>query len=221
MAQPSRLLLNVVLLLPALALHGAGLAAAPGPAGPSLTFTEQGVDVDGMTPGGTVVWFGFGRDVVEYAAAHSQSQGTAVADSQGHAALAVPSGVPQQSVWVAVDLKNGAYAQASPAGFSPGGYGLGGGALNQGSGSAADKLLDPTDFIHVLLVRPGQGAWAATVGRGGPRDESDPAEGSLKVSFANFDALVPGIPAPAKVNAKDLLVVAHPRTMEIGILTIG
>jgi hypothetical protein len=36
-----------------------------------------------------------------------------------------------------------------------------------------------------------------------------------------LDALVPGVAAPAKLNSKDLLVVAHPRTMEVGILTVG
>jgi len=212
--------LNLLLVLQAAALSGAALDAAPAPAAPSLTFTVQAVEAQGLTPGGTVVWFGIGREVVECSAVHSERQEAAVVDSQGHAVLAVPAGVPEQSVWVAVDLKTGAYAQGSPAGFSPGGFALGGGSLDQGA-AAADRLLDPADFIHLLLVRPGKGAWAATIGRGGPKDEAGPADGSLKVSFANLEALVPGVPAPAKLDAKDVLVVTHPRTMEIGILILG
>jgi hypothetical protein len=208
-------------LLPALLLSAAPPAAAQAPAAPSLSFTAQAVTAEGMTPGGTVIWFGFGREEVEYSAVHSERQETSAADAQGHAVLMAAAGVPQQSAWVAVDLKTGAWAQGSPAGFSPGGYALGGGAFDQGGAAAAGKLLDPTDFIHVLLVRPGQGAWAATIGRGGPKDESSAAEAKLKVSFANLDALVPGVPAPTQLNAKDLLVVAHPRTMEIGILVGG
>jgi hypothetical protein len=204
-----------------LVLATAAAGAVPAAAGPALSLLAQEVDADGMTPGGVVVWFGMGREALEYSAAHSELQEAALADGQGHAALPVPAGVPEQSIWVAVDLKTGAYVQASPAGFAPGGFQLGGGALNLGAGSAADKLLDPADVIQVLLVRPGQGAWAATIGRGGPRDEADPAESSLKVSFGNLDPLVPGVPAPAKLAPKDLVVVTHPRTMAIGILTIG
>jgi hypothetical protein len=43
----------------------------------------------------------------------------------------------------------------------------------------------------------------------------------LRVSFGKLEPLVPGVAAPAKLNAKDLLLVAHQRTMELGILTIG
>ena len=135
--------------------------------------------------------------------------------------LAVANGVPAQSVWVAVDLKTGAYAQGSPAGFAAGRYELGGGALGLGSGALPDQLLDRSDFVHLLLVRPGKGAWALTVGRGGADDESSPGDARLKVSFDKLEPMLPGVAAPAKLSAKDLLLVAHPRTMELGILTVG
>jgi hypothetical protein len=208
----------LVLALPALAPRA---AAQQIPVGPAVSFTAQAVQVQGMTPGGIVVWFGIGRDVVEYSAIQSQRQQTTVADTQGTAVLAVANGVPAQSVWVAVDLKTGAYAQGSPAGFAAGRYELGGGALGLGSGALPDQLLDRSDFVHLLLVRPGKGAWALTVGRGGADDESSPGDASLRVSFGKLEPLVPGVAAPAKLNAKDLLFVAHPRTMELGILTIG
>jgi hypothetical protein len=42
------------------------VAAQQIPVGPAVSFTAQAVQVQGMTPGGIVVWFGIGRDVVEY-----------------------------------------------------------------------------------------------------------------------------------------------------------
>ncbi len=44
---------------------GAQPALQPGPV---LSFSVQAVQAQGMTPAGTVVWFGVGRDVQEYAA---------------------------------------------------------------------------------------------------------------------------------------------------------
>jgi hypothetical protein len=193
-------------------------AAAP----PTLTFSPQTVQVQGMTPGGTVVWFGMGLDVVEYSAMRSERQETAVADAQGGATLAFPSAVPPQSVWVAVDLATGAFALGSPPAFTPGRFNLAAGAIFSGTGSASDQLADPADCVHVLLVRPGQGAWAATIGRGGVNDQSSPTDASLRFSIESLVPLTPGAAAaPARLGAKDLLFVARPRTLEIGTATVN
>jgi hypothetical protein len=191
-------------------------------AGPALTFSSQTVQVQGMTPGATVVWFGMGLDIVEYSEMRSERQETAVADAQGGATLIFQAAVPPQSVWVAVDLTTGAFALGSPPAFTAGSFNVAAGSIVNGTGSASDQLTDPAGCVHVLLVRPGQGAWAATIGRGGVNDQSSPMDASLRFSIESLGPITPGAAAaPAKLGAKDLLFVARPRTMEIGTLTVN
>ncbi len=196
--------------------------SAQTPALPALSFAAQAVQVQGMTPAGTVVWFGIGLDRIEYSEVRSEWQQAAVADAQGNASLSLPAAVPALSIWVAVDLTTGAFALGSPPGFSPGRFGVAAGAIFSGTGSASDQIADSADFIHVLLVRPGQGAWAATIGRGGVNDQSSPTDASLRFAIESLVALTPGAPAaPGKLSPNDLLFVARPRTMEIGTLTVN
>ena len=72
-----------------------------------------------MTPGGDVVWLAMLRKMVEYEAVYLRRQAVVQADAKGVAELPVADGVPPQAIWIAIDLKTGAYAMASPAGFSP------------------------------------------------------------------------------------------------------
>ncbi len=191
-------------------------------AGPALIFSSQTVQVQGMTPGATVVWFGMGLDIVEYSEMRSERQEAAVADAQGGATLTFQAAVPPQSVWVAVDPTTGAFALGSPPAFTPGHFNVVPGSIVNGTGSASDQLTDPAGCIHVLLVRPGQGAWAATIGRGGVNDQSNPTDASLRFSIESLAAITPGAAAaPARLAAQDLLFVARPRTMEIGTLTVN
>jgi len=71
----------------ALAVPGLGRAAraqAP-PAGPTLVVSAQAVTASGMTPGGTVVWLGMARQVVDYEAAFVRRHGIVQADALGNA----------------------------------------------------------------------------------------------------------------------------------------
>ena len=213
--------------LAALAVLGALAAPAwsqpPPAAGPSLVISAAAVTAAGMTPGGDVVWLAMVRKVVEYEAVYLRRQGVTPADAKGVAQLPLAEAetvVPPQSIWIAIDLKTGAYAMASPAGFSPLPFDLAPDALNVRGDALADQLVDVADHAEILLVRPGKGAWGKGIGRGGADDDSSPSDVAFKLSFDKLDPLrgADG-PSTGKLNPRDLLFVLHPEAMAIAVVT--
>jgi hypothetical protein len=210
------------------ALLAAGLLLAARAGGqtpalvPTLVFSDQAIQAQGMSAGGSVIWFGIGRQVREYAETLSEHQAVTVADAQGQSQLAVAPAVPRHSIWVAVDLKTGLFVLAGPPAFPLRRFELKPAAVSVGGGSAGDQILDPSDIIEVLLVRPGQGAWSKSISRGSVEDQAGPGAAYVAFSLGQLLTVQPGgAAAPAKVNAGDLLFVAHPRAMEIGSAVIG
>src|SRR5215470_18716370 len=84
---------------------------------PTLVFSDQAIQAKGMSAGGSVVWFGIGSEVREYAETLSEHQDVTVADAQGQSILDVSPTVPRRSLWVAVDLETGLFALAAPPAF--------------------------------------------------------------------------------------------------------
>ena len=219
---------KILLVLVALSsLAGLGDVATPAwsqppPAvGPALMVTATAVTAAGMTPGGDVVWLAEVRKVIEYEAAYGRRQGVVQADAQGGAQIPLADAVvPPQSIWIAVDLKTGAYAMASPAGFSPLPFDLAPDALNVRGDALADQLADIADHAEILMVRPGKGAWGKRLGRGGPDDESSPTDVAYKLSLDHLEPLRGADGPPSgKLNPKDILFVLHPEAMAIAAVT--
>ena len=143
------------------------------------------------------------------------------ADPLGVAQIPVAEAVPPQSIWIAIDLKTGAYAMASPSGFSPLLFDLLPEALNVRGDALADQLVDVADHAEILLVRPGKGAWAKTVGRGGDDDDSSPNDAAYKLALDKLEPLrAADGPSSGKLAAKDLLFVLHPEAMAIAAVTV-
>lgn len=198
------------------------LPAAPAVAGsaPALTFSDQGVAGSGFSPGGQVVWFGLTKDVVAYEVTFTRVQQVAAVDGTGQTVFDLGRPLPQRSLWAAVDLTSGAYVIATPPGFPLVETALPAAAL--ASGPLGDQLTDAVDSSEILLVRPGQGVWGATVGRGGDLDESLPTDPGLKISLAQLAPILTSDPVPPqKVTANDLLVLFHPDTMSAAVVLVG
>jgi hypothetical protein len=85
----------VALLLTAGLVAGSAGGQTPA-AGPTLAFSGQTIQAQGMTAGGAVVWFGIGREVREYAETLSDHQDVTVADAQGQATLQVKPAGPRR-----------------------------------------------------------------------------------------------------------------------------
>ncbi len=220
---PQRLSGCILLAFLASTLMPRGAAAQPPPAAlPVLSFASAAVQVQAVTPGGTVIWFAAIRDIDEYAVAQTTVAQTTVADATGQSTLTLASPISPYSIWVAVDYKTGAYVTGSPsAAFPVQVASLAPAGLSLGASTSPDYLLDGATRVQVLLVRPNAGAWTKTVGRGGPDDEAAPTDPRLRFRLGNMEALIGGDPAPEKVSAKDLLFVVHPRTMDVATLVVG
>lgn len=197
---------------------------------PVLSFNGATASVEGVTPNGTVVWFAAIRNVDQYTVAQTSVAQVAAADATGTSTLTVANPISPYSIWVAVDYQTGAYATGSPSrNFPLQLASLPAAALSlDGTGSNPGYLLDAADRIQVLLVRPGAGAWTKTVGRGGPDDESSPADAKLRFRLSRMDPLIAGAAgaagapgddsAPASIGAKDVFFLLHPRTMDVATL---
>jgi hypothetical protein len=201
-------------------LLGSAWAGAGG--SPALTFGQQKVVGSGFSPGGQVVWFGLTQEVVAYEVTYARQQQVGTVDEKGQAIFDLGKAVPRRSLWVAVDLASGAYAIATPPGFPLRQSELPVAALASRGASLGDQLEDESDYSEILLVRPGQGAWGATVGRGGAADESAPADRGLRISLARLTPVLASFSgSPERAAARDLLIVVHPDTLSAAVAVLG
>jgi hypothetical protein len=190
---------------------------------PNVSFEDSAVLAEGMTPGGSVIWFGvehqtdetFSGDIYQH-----YRTGTAAAD--GTARLDLGRTLVTTSAWVVVDLASGAYAMAGPSVpqlvfTDPSEVST----LLSGGGTVPDELVDSRPYILGLAVRPGVGAWTFGGSDGGPRDLDATTDGTMTLSLDQFDAL-PGSPtAPASADASDLWFVVDPLKMQISVQQDG
>lgn len=128
------------------------LLAFPCLAQPALTF-EPAPTVRGLTAGAKVAWIGLGRVSVDSGIVIRRFDGIDTdSDGDGVIALTIDGAVPLRSIWIAVDLANGALAVATPGEFSdsPADLGL---ALN--ADRTVEGLQVAIERVHGLWVRPG------------------------------------------------------------------
>jgi hypothetical protein len=201
---------------------GEGLAAA---APPEVRFAVSEVSVTGATPGGRVVVWWLAQGVSGYTRWQSR-QGEVVVDADGDGAVTVapPRGVPEQSLWVVVDLASGEVALASPlAGplreVEPP-PGVAGGLVGRG------ELEEERRRLEVLVVRPGvdeeAGAWSGGLDDGGPGDGDGTRDGRARARLAG---LVPvaadGAAAPSAFRAGDVVVAGSAEELVYWLRRVG
>jgi hypothetical protein len=187
----------------------------------ALTFEDQAVVANGLTPGKPVVWFGVEHRIdAELSGEMVRHYQIVTAAADGTARLDLTQAPAARSFWVAVDLGSGALGVAAPNGYplrkppQPA-------QLRAGQGSQPDQILDDHPYVMGLMVRPGVGAWAFAGGDGGPRDEDGKSDGHLRFALDKLDPL-PGSPAPpSRLNGQDLWLLVDPLTMEIAVYKGG
>lgn len=197
-----------------LAAFALGLAALGGgttaEAAPTLEFETKRVVLGGLTPSGEVAWYSVSREPQGYSTLIAQRSGSVTADESGAAAIDLESDVAPASVWVVVDLERGSFTAAAPAGSSF--RDIGG---DQWTGLASpDQLVEARPYLELFVARPGIGTWALAAGDGAEGDEDGEQDGTLLVPFATMEPLGFSPPAPAELQAADVLVVVDPRALE-------
>jgi len=191
-----------------------GLAALPAHAQPAVSFEENAVVARGITPGGSVVWFGVARERGDWTSRVTAWQdANALADDTGQAVLDLGRPVPVKAAFIAVEMATGAFAASSPSAYpwvSEVPFPTAGLTL------AADKvsvisLRDHHAELEVLIVRPQVGAWRATVRHDDA--EHDPTPGVL-VTFAALSPWGTAPPSPGHLRPGDVIVAIDPNTIE-------
>lgn len=213
---------SVALGVMALLVPSIGLAQAPPPPSstpePKLTFEDEAVRVSGLTAGGKVVWFGVAREIsARTATIVRRDEIAADEDKDGAVRFELDRPVPFQSIWVAVDLTTGAAGVAVPEGHPLRRIELPGRTAGHGSGKP-DWVEDDRGVVEILLVRPGEGAWGATVGDGGEADDDGAYDGRLMASLARLRRMEgTASEAPERFRPRDVLVIIDPNRMEVGV----
>ncbi|HYO15100.1 MAG TPA: hypothetical protein VE685_18045 [Thermoanaerobaculia bacterium] len=208
--------LSSLLLLPL-----AALAQPPAPARPVISLEPEAVVASGCTPRGRVVWFGVAREISEHAATIVRRE-EILTDDDGDGTVRFELGreVPFQSIWVAVDLENGAWTAATPEGFPLREFSLPGRGAVRGQGRP-DWIETTRGYVHLLVVRPGQGAWGFRAGDGGAGDDDGESNGVLAASLARLRGVGASPAAPERFDPRDLWIVVDPTRMEISVRQIA
>jgi hypothetical protein len=195
---------------------GAAFVAAPAFSQPSITIESDVVRITGITPGGQVAWLGVSREEPDYyRTTIIRRDGVLVdTDRDGVASITLEHSAPASSVWVAIDIQTGqAAAIAADPRFDlplreplvePADAGVG----------VVELTADRHEYLEILLVRPGVGAWRATAGDGGQSDADGIPDGRIRLAATAVIALE-GSPALAgSVVSGDVIACVDGRTLE-------
>ena len=135
-------------------------------------------------------------------------------DADGEVRVALDRSVPSKFLAVAVELPSGRFGLWTPD-DSPGReVAFPENSLRHGPGDRLDRLEDGNDYIELLLVRPGRGAWALTTGDGTPTDESPSSDGLVLAALASMVPVGESGEPPEEYEKDDLLLRVAPARME-------
>jgi len=205
------------------ALTLAPWAGAQPPGQPlAFVFEEASVTVANAAAKGTVVLFGIGKEYESfYLTRHMWKEVLTDDDGDGAVHLAVPKGVPAQSVWIAVDLATGQSAVATPS-LDGGKELVTPGLAGRRQGSVLQALRDERKQGYLILVKSlsaggkEAGAWFLAAGDGNARDADGEEDGAIEVELASAEPLGPSTPPapPEGISGTDRVYLIDPDTLE-------
>jgi hypothetical protein len=201
--------LFIVLLL--LILPVTHLVAAP--AVPAITFDTTHVVAAGFHSGRDIVVFGVGTGPGPFFLRMLRYTDTIVADSSGTVRFEIAGGVPDRSVWFAVDSQTREYAVSSPrpALLRPT---LNGPGTRHGAQGNADSIDLDRRLMDLLVVRPGSGGWIGSCGRNSLKDLNRGKSGAMQLSAAELTAAPKSVGHLSTILPSDLIVIIDSETLE-------
>lgn len=192
------------------------LAAIPAQllAAPAVTFAKTGVTISGITAGGKVALFVISHETRSYHL-RIRSDETLLADTDGDGVVSYESaGAILRSVWVVADITSGEVAVTELSGpakvteIPP--------SAVRSSGA---RLSPEVEYLELLYVRPGAGAWRTTVLDGGTKDDDRSDDGFASVNLADLTAVGSSVPPPAKFREGDVVLAVDP--VDLHVYSLG
>lgn len=204
----------------ALACAGALLLFSPAAAAqvsidPAIEFQGHVVHATSLTPGAQVLLFGVARDHDGFGAVIRRwTEVLTDTDGDGQVELDLGFNVPFQSIFAAIDLRDGHYSVASPSGF---------GAippkraktLRRGPKALVDRMSSPGPMADVVYVQPGSGAWKVQLSDGVTTDRDGVADGATMFALSDFSPLLPGLDVPQEFAPGGILIVIDAYDMDL------
>ena len=203
----ARLLILTFVLLIAIS----GLRAAP--ASPAISFDSTHVVATGFHSGRDVIIFGVATAPGPYFSRMLRFTDTLVADAAGAARYEVADGVPDHSIWFAIDAQTRDYAVAAPHG-TPLRPTLNTPSALPGLDAGKDAIAVDRRLEDLLIVRPGGGVWTGSCGRNSPKDLNRGKGGGMQVPVAQMTAAPKTVGRSSVVLRSDLVVVVDSETLE-------
>jgi len=174
----------------------------------SLTFTPDTVVVSGGGRSHEIVLLGIG--ISRFGRAPLLTRELLTQSGIDGDVTFTPRQIPERSIWIAVDVNDGSHGMATPSGAAPPALQVGD---NEWRGGRADVDI-AREYLEVLLVRPGTGAWALRASEGGSKDADGRHDGVLKLRLANMERIAGEAGGPPVATPRDLLIAVDPQTLQ-------
>jgi hypothetical protein len=166
------------------------VATSPAAAQLTLAFEPEAVVARGVPPEASVAFLAVEREPTgSYQAVRFVQEVGGPAGQEGTVRLELERPVAFKAVWAAVELAGGELTLATPTAtpvreepFEPG-------AFAPGSDGEVDGVGHPRRLATLLVVRPGEGAWAGLAADGGEADADGVGDGQVRVSLGSLGAL--------------------------------
>lgn len=198
----------VVVLVLSPALHG-----APPPAHRlKVTLDADLVQVERATPGGSVLLVGYELGARDFARMQTRVHRQETAGADGSARLRVGRDIAPSSFWVAFDLSSGGHGAVAASKHALREADIPKRFLAQ-NGATIQKILVPLEYVYVLVVRPGAGAWELTVADGGPSDDDGALNGVCAIAASRLEARDGTTVESGEMREGDVVAVFAPAQM--------
>jgi len=140
-------------------------------------------------------------------------------DGDGAVSWTLETPVPFRSMWAAVDLASGQFTLGTPEDYPLRLLGAETSETETTDGQL-NRILVRRDFVELLLVRPGVGAWMAQLFDGEDLDRDGAATLSVSAAPADLQPVAASPKAPEVFLPGDVVVVMDPDAMAVSAMTV-
>lgn len=181
----------------------------------TITFEDRAV-VAHVTPGASTAWYSVIHRWTGYRQKISR-RASILVDGDGDGIVRMALSEPlYRSVFVVVDLSNGDRAVEAPPGIKFRHKPLPPSAFRSRGGSEAARILHgPETWMVFWIIRPGVGAWVATVDDGSPADGDASTDGNVSALLEKMRPVGQSPPAPDDFRRDDIVVAIAPETLDV------
>ena len=186
-----------------------------------VTFGTSTVTASGITPGGSALFFGSGRQKNGYDQTLIRvARSVTDDDHDGSVTFDLGKPVPATTIWVVVDMTDGRYALATPTEAVAEAVSLPGNVLRRSqNGATVDGFGYDHPTLELLYIQPGSGAWAWSAADGRALDRDGP-NGVTLVNAADGKNVAGTSGAPADFALGGTLVAVDWYKMQYSVVQL-